>query len=95
MDSDFGSLDSGNVKDIVNNLRLLNTLKIDLDFVAQFVSSRKIIFIDGKRMIDFGNLFNKKIGISDFTNHEILVFNMKEENIDQKPLLTCILVGYL
>ena len=54
---------------MVNNLRRPDNPKVDLDFVAERVSSGETIFMDHKGMIDFGSLSDKGIDISGFPSH--------------------------
>ena len=56
-------------KGMVNNLRRPDNPKVDLDFVAERVSSGETIFMDHKGMIDFGSLSDKGIDISGFLSH--------------------------
>ena len=69
---------------MVNNLRRPDNSKVDLDFVAERVTSGETIFIDYKGMIDFGSLSDKGMNISDFPSHESVGFNMGKNSVDQK-----------
>lgn len=70
----------------IKNLRRPNNPAVDLDFVAEWTSSDKTIYIDLKRMIDFQSLANKGINISGFPSHESVAFNMGKESINQKDM---------
>ena len=71
-------------KGMVNNLRRPENPKVDLDFVAERAGSGETIFIDQKKMIDFGSLSDKGIDISDFPSHESVAFNMGKDSVEQK-----------
>lgn len=72
------------IKGMVHNLRRPDNSKVDLDFVAERVGSGETIFIDHKKMIDFGSLSDKGIDISGFPSHEGIAFNMGKNSVDQK-----------
>lgn len=67
---------------MVDNLRRPNNSKVALDFVAEHVDSEETIFMDHKRMIDFGSLSAKVIDISGFANNESIAFNMGKDSMD-------------
>lgn len=71
-------------KGLVNNLRRPDNPHVDLDFVAERVSSGETIFIDHKRMIDFGSLSDKEIDICGYPSHETVAFDMGKKSVDQK-----------
>ena len=56
-------------KGIVNNSSRPDNPKVDLDFKAERVGLGETIFIDHKKMVDFGSLSDKGIDISGFPSH--------------------------
>jgi hypothetical protein len=69
---------------VVQNLGRPENPKIDLDFMAERTNSGETIFIDHKRMIDFGSLADKGTDISKFPSHENVAFKMVKDNVLQK-----------
>ena len=67
---------------MVKNLCRPDNPKVDLDSVAERVGSGETIFIDHKRMIDFGSLSDKGIDISGFPSHKSVTFNMGKDSVD-------------
>ena len=69
----------------INNLRRLkNPDVVDLDFMAERAGSGETIFLDHKKMIDFGSLSDKGVDISGYPSHETVAFNMGKDSVAQK-----------
>jgi hypothetical protein len=74
----------GEVEGLYSNLRRTRNTKVDLDFEATSVKTGKTIFVDHKRMIDFGSLPDIGIDTSSFPSHESVAFNMGKDSVAQK-----------
>lgn len=68
-------------KPIVKNLRRPETTKVNLNFFVELTQSGKTIFINHKEMIDFQNLSDKDIDLSEFPTDESLPFNIIDKSI--------------